>query len=332
MSMEIPETENAEIAYETRYFPVYVGSLCVDTVADFDLYLKNRPTRPPVLYRKRDLPITQDVVDRLHEHNVSTLFINADQKAEYRKYIENNLQSILSDATIEVPEKSKILYGTSQEVVKEIMDDPRSGDVIPRSLNLVNNTVRFLFEEKDAFKNLLQITSYDYYTYTHSVNVFVFSISLAQRIGFDHAPTLQEFGIGTLLHDIGKSMINPAIIRSRGGLTFEEWEVMRKHPLFGVEILKGHGVDGELSLDIVRHHHEKINGSGYPDAIKADELSPFVRISTISDIFDALTTERTYKNALESYPALTLMKNEMQDELDRDFFHVLISMMGNPDS
>lgn len=317
-------------AQDDQFFPIYVGSLGLDTVVGFDLFLRNRPGRPPVLYRAKDLPMSQEVLDRLEEHNVATLYVDVGQQAQYRCYVEDNLQSILADDNLDMSEKSKILYGSAQELVREVMTEPRAGEVVSRSKNLVNNTVQFLFSKQDAFENLLKVTSYDYYTYTHSVNVFVFSVSLAQRLGFDDIPTMLEFGVGALLHDIGKSMIDPAIVRCRTGLSPAQWDEMRKHPHYGIEILKDHGHLSDLSLDIVLHHHEKMDGSGYPDGLDQGKLSTFARISTVADIFDALTTERSYKNALESFPALTLMRNEMQSELDRDIFRALIAMMGNP--
>ena len=87
------------------------------------------------------------------------------------------------------------------------------------------------------------------------------------------------------------------------------------------------GVTDEMVLEITLNHHEKLNGKGYPNGLTGEDLPPYVRISTICDIFDALTTKRSYKDAITSFDALTLMRDEMQGELDPDLFRTMIIMM-----
>ena len=86
----------------------------------------------------------------------------------------------------------------------------------------------------------------------------------------------------------------------------------------------------DLGLDIVRHHHEKMDGTGYPDGLLGEEIKPYSRICTIADVFDALTTNRSYRKPFSTFEALKLMRNEMRDEIDMDFLRVFIELMGNP--
>jgi HD-GYP domain-containing protein (c-di-GMP phosphodiesterase class II) len=312
------------------FLPIQVASLRVDTVTDFELYVQSRPGETPVLYRSNDLPFTEDVRQRLAASGIEYLYVHSDEEASYLRYMESNLGAILSDSQIRTEVKSTILYGSAQNLVKEVMQAPRSGEMIQRSQELVESTVNYLFSEKDAFENLLKVTSFDYYTYTHSVNVFVFSVSLAQRVGIKDLPSLREFGDGALLHDIGKSMLDPAIVNCRGKLSEDQWALMKLHPVYGYDILKGNGRLSDRALDIVRHHHEKIRGGGYPDNLSGQEISPWARICTVCDIFDALTTQRSYKPAMGSFPALRLMKDEMAADLDPDIFRTFVDMMGRP--
>ena len=198
------------------------------------------------------------------------------------------------------------------------------------SKDLVDSTAGFLLREKSAFEQLVGLVSYDYYTYTHSVNVFIYSFSLANRAGIADEKTLREFGEGTLLHDIGKSTIDPRILRAKGKLTDDQWKAMQQHPVTGHEILKDHGLFSDLALEVTRHHHEKMRGGGYPDNLTANRLDPLVRVSTIADIFDALTTRRSYKEAMSSYRALKIMQDEMAADLDPDLFRTFVDLMGNP--
>jgi len=102
------------------------------------------------------------------------------------------------------------------------------------------------------------------------------------------------------------------------------------HPAYGHKILVEQGVDDQMVLDVVRHHHEKRNGVGYPDGLRGDGISFFTAVTTIADIFDALTTRRSYKDAMSSFDALRLMKEKMADELAPDLFKQFIVMIGSP--
>lgn len=248
--------------------------------------------------------------------------------------MEDNLGALLADPSIAADQKAQALYGTGRFLVREVLDSPRSGETVQRSQQFVEHTYDYLVSDRSAFSELLKVTSYDYdyYTYTHSINVFVFSVALAQRVNGTKPETVKEFGMGALLHDIGKSEIDAEILNSREKLTEEQWLIMKKHPVYGCEILRGeHGL-GDIALDVVRHHHEKLDGGGYTDRMKGARISPFVRMCTIADVFDALTTKRPYKDALATFFALKTMKQEMGHQLDPEFFRVFVAMMGNPEN
>jgi len=309
------------------FSPVSVASLRVDTVTAFDLYMQLKPGRPHVLYREKNLAFTEEAKERLKENNVTVLFIREDQMAEYRVYVEGNLGDILSDPELTVADKSQVLYDSAQGLVKEVLEDPRSGDLFRRTTGLVEHTVPFVLEQKGAFENLVKVTSYDYYTYTHSVNVCMFSIALGGHVGLD-AERIVQLGNGALLHDVGKCMLDPAILNCPGKLRDDQWEMMKRHPVYGYTILKRQGIKDTVVLDVTRHHHEKLDGRGYPDGLRDEEITPCARISAIADIFDALTTRRSYKDAIGSFAALKLMKGETAEQLDAEIFGTFVRMMG----
>jgi putative nucleotidyltransferase with HDIG domain len=318
-------------AKDAQYFPIPLASLRLDAVADFDLYLKHANIPVPVLYRERGLSFTVEVRDRLLEHGIDHLYVEHGQRGHYRKYVERHIGPILADPDLDSATKSEVLYLSATGLVQDVLAEPHAPDVVPRSRAFVQDTCEYLMTDRRALACLLRISSFDYYTYTHSVNVFVFSMSLAQRLGHAEPNLLHRYGHGVLLHDIGKSLIDPSVLNCRGKLNAEQWSQMKKHPELGEAILREHGVTDELILDVVRHHHEKLGGGGYPDGLKGDAISPFVRICTVADIFDALTTERPYKAAMHSFPALKLMQDEMLKDLDYIFFRTFVEMMGNPE-
>ena len=178
-------------------------------------------------------------------------------------------------------------------------------------------------------EQLLRTISADYYLYTHSVNVVAYSIALAQRAGYSDRATLREIANGALLHDIGKAKIDEALLNKPSALSTGEWEKMQQHARMGHDLLKAQDCLGEVALDIVLHHHEKVNGGGYPDRLTGDQISPFVKIVTIADVFDALTTDRFHQKGKGTFEALQLMQQTMKGELDPEIFRTFVGMMGN---
>lgn len=304
-------------------------ALQADFATGFDLYLPGESGRAPVLYRESHLPFTADIRRRLADNNVNELLVKTADRCAWLKYTGQILPGFLADAAVPVHERAAFLYESAQGLVQEILASPNVRDMVAQSRNTVGSMVDFLFKEDTSLHELMQLTSYDYYTYTHSVNVFVYSVSLANRLGFS-GDAVNEFGHGALMHDIGKRMIDAAITNSKGKLTEAQWQQMKLHPVHGYEILKAQGETSTIALDVTRHHHEKLNGRGYPDGLKGSEISKWARISTIADIFDALTTQRSYKDAMDTFFALQFMKDKMWDELDREYFTAFISMMAKP--
>lgn len=310
---------------EQKFIPIYLDCLRVDSILDFDLYLKINTGL--VLYRSTDLPFTERTRQRLMENKVDRLYVKGENKGNYQRYIEQNLDKILIDPEIPETKKANILYQTSKGLVKDIFANPTYGDNVQRSQDLVNTTVGYILRGQEAFHNLLKITSFDYYTYTHSVNVCTFSLALAQQAGQQDEQFLHELGVGALLHDLGKSKISERIINKRSTLSPYEFEIMKKHPQWGVEILSE---DKNLSSAVVYpvlQHHERGDRSGYPAGISLSEMHIYSRIVAIADTFDAMTTERVYQKAVDSYPCLRIMFS-INKAYDQNLLKSFAELMG----
>lgn len=310
------------------FVPVSIKMLRSNTSANFDIYLPMRGVKEPVLFHKATTPITEEMRRSFLEREGRVLLIREEDKSGYQRYIEENLSAILSDPAMPVRERASIMYDTAQAAMKELLESPDVSDMVKRTGNLVKHMIGFQQREVWAFRCLLHVASFDYSVYTHSLNVFTFATSLAMRLGFS-GEDLQEISNGALLHDMGKSQIDPTVLNFPGKLNDAQWIEMKKHPVYGYERLKSENCCSEIALNIVRHHHEKVNGVGYPDGLSGDEIPPWVRISTIADIFDALTTRRVYKDAVKSFPALKTMHDEMSDQIDRDMFALFVRIMGD---
>jgi len=331
--MAMPRTAEAPDTKQQQgngFVPIKLASLRLDTVTNFDIYFQPSPGQPYVLYSERNIRFTDAVRQRLLDGHLDTVYILSSHQGAYGRYVEENLAAILEDESIPVEEKSEALYASATGLIESVLDDPESAENVKRSKDVVKNTVNFMLAERDAFASLLKQVSLDYQVYTHSVNVVTYSVSLAQRTGHASPATLRELAIGALLHDVGKSRIDPQILASSAALSERQWDEMRKHPQYGHEILSATGTVGEIALDIVLHHHEKRRGGGYPDNLDGDSISPFVRIVSIADIFDALTTNRPFQQAQKTFTALSIMRTRLAADLDPELFRAFVDMMGRP--
>jgi cyclic di-GMP phosphodiesterase len=163
--------------------------------------------------------------------------------------------------------------------------------------------------ESVLFSLARSIEGKDPYTHGHCERLAEYSTRLGRQIGLaeDHLTALRRAGI---VHDVGKIAVPDAILLKPGRLTEEEWKIVRAHPVIGERIcqpLKSF----RLVLPIIRHHHEKVNGSGYPDGLRGDAIPMTARILQVVDVFDALVTERPYKKAFSTSEALQTMREEV---------------------
>ncbi len=308
-----------------KHIPILLESLRLDSVLDFDLYLKVDSNF--ILYRSADLPFNDYTRKNLIENNVSKLYITDTSRGRYQQYIENNLPKILNDPNVQEEKKANILYETSTELVRDVLENPTYGENIQRSKDLVSNKINYILQGRDAFLNLMKITSYDYYLYTHSVNVCTFSIALAQQMGFNDEEFLHELGIGALLHDVGKSKISDKIIRKRGPLTNAEFEIMKNHPQWGVDLLVETDIIASSSYYPVLQHHERGDRRGYPHALKLSEMHIYSQIVALCDTFDAMTTNRVYRVAIDTFSALRVIYS-LKGAYDEKLIRAFIELMG----
>lgn len=237
------------------------------------------------------------------------------------------IQKTLRDETIPQKTKNKIIYNATSSLVNTLFESEITKEKIKETKTSVVAMLDSVIHDKVTIRSLMEVSSYDYYTYTHCVNVAVYCVGLGKEMGLSTSE-LKLLGMGGILHDLGKARVDINIVNKLGKLDEEELLAMRKHPSFGYEILKKLDENDPVILNMVRHHHEKLDGKGYPDRIKDRELDLYTRIVTIADIFDALTTQRSYKPAFKTFDALSLMRKNMVGELDSRLLDLFVLMMG----
>jgi HD-GYP domain-containing protein (c-di-GMP phosphodiesterase class II) len=294
---------------------------------NFNLYLK-RNENFYLMVEKGDfypIKLTEHIKNttNLSEH----FYIHLSEKESYYSHIEDYLQEISCDESIPLREKALLIYKSASDVINDLLNKPESKKSLEQSKILVDHTINLILNDDASISSMMRIGSHDYYTYTHSVDVSVFAIGFANYLGFSFE-NLRNIGYAALMHDIGKSKIPYEILNKNGKLTDDEFELMKNHPIHSYKLLKFHNETNENILMGVLSHHEKARGNGYPDGLKLNSINDFAKIISICDIFSALTTERSYKNAYSSFETLQLMKQHMLQDLDQKLFYDFIRFIG----
>jgi HD-GYP domain-containing protein (c-di-GMP phosphodiesterase class II) len=196
-------------------------------------------------------------------------------------------------------EAAKRTYARSVAVTKEVINSIRMG----RSANVkkVKRAVQAIVDQvlnnEESLMGLTTLRDYDEYTFTHSVNVCIFSVALGRKLGFSKLQ-LYDLGMAALFHDVGKSRVPLEVLNKEGGLTDEEWRIIQAHPWLGVLTLFGLRGYGEIpyrSMIVAYEHHMKTDLTGYPKSVRSRELSIFSTIVAVADGFDAATSRRVYQ-------------------------------------
>lgn len=310
-----------------QYLPIYLDSLRAATVPDFDLYLESGSQI--VLYRAASQPFTEQHRALLLEHSVSRLLIMTEDQAAYQRYLESNLDSIVSDTSIKPSIRAGIVYDSAKLLVEDLFSRREIRGDVNRCKELVRSTVGFILTDAEAFHQLLDVMATDYNTYTHSVNVCTLSLALAQFSGIKDPKELKALGTGALLHDIGKTRIPEAVLNKVEPLTDAEREMIRNHPDWGYEIVKE---SAEVHADAyypILQHHERNDSTGYPRAVGSDRIHTFGKMTAIADVFDAMTTNRAYRSALSAYDALKQMFGN-ESGYDRVLLEQFTKMLAPP--
>lgn len=216
----------------------------------------------------------------------------------------------------------------SRSAVVSIFAEARMGHAIGASAcgPLVSDIVESMDRNSNALISLCRLKTADEYTYMHSISVCALMVSLGRQLGLDDAEC-RDAGMAGLLHDLGKAAMPQDIINKPGKLTDEEFTVIKSHPVRGHEMLLGSGVDNERVLDVCRHHHERIDGRGYPDKLSAENISLIARMSAVCDVYDAVTSNRPYKTGWDPAEAVAQMAS-WQGHFDQRVLQTFIKAIG----
>ena len=217
----------------------------------------------------------------------------------------------------------------SKQAVTSMFQEARMGKALDAedALPIVEEISTSVMRNPDALISLARLKNKDDYTYMHSVAVCALMVSLARQLGLDEAQTRQA-GLAGLLHDVGKMMIPLKILNKPGKLTDTEFEAVKSHPAQGHKILlEGKGIS-DVALDVCLHHHEKVDGSGYPENLTNEQISLYAKMGAVCDVYDAITSNRPYKNGWEPAESIRKMAEWSNGHFDPVIFQAFVKSIG----
>lgn len=258
-------------------------------------------------------PLTQEIIDNLIDRKVAVVYYN---RISVEKNASSDANKMLKMKDIEN------LYNITQEVTKAVQS---KAPLPSREINqIIDNIADNIRLEEGAILNLIDLKEFDDYTYTHSINVSMLAILFAKRLNYP-ADMVQRVGVAGLLHDEGKIMVPIEVIQKPGRLTREEFRIIKMHPIYSYEIIKSTGNFHNIVHEAILYHHEKFSGGGYPVGIKGEMMGEIAQIISLADIFDAITSERSYQPARPFWYALSQITREIETSFSKRLAKVFLN-------
>ncbi|HBH38992.1 MAG TPA: phosphodiesterase [Curvibacter sp.] len=262
--------------------------------------------------------------------------VSAVSEAESEAQVEQELQVAAQaqrqtgavSVAVELERAAQICRQSKQAVVT-MFQEARMGKAVDAAgaQRLVDEISDSVARNASALISLARLKTADDYTYMHSVAVCAMMIALARQLGLDEAQT-RSAGLAGLLHDLGKARMPMEVLNKPGKLTEAEFGIMKSHPVEGHQMLLAVGNVDPIALDVCLHHHEKIDGSGYPKGLKDAEISLFAKMGAVCDVYDAITSNRPYKTGWDPAESLRKMAEWAKGHFDHQVFQAFVKSLG----
>ena len=284
---------------------------------------------------------SKDNIKKLEKAGITHLTVDPSREKQAEK-----IDKILPDINTSLKDRTKNKKGTGisldQEMKKanKLYDDAKSlqhkilnslGEQktidISEAKASTDAIVESIFRNQDALSCMTRLRIKDEYLVEHSLNVSILMTIFAKHLGFERN-LIEDLALGAFLHDIGKVLIPPEVLHKPGKLTEKEYQVIKTHVNLGMQVLKESPELPEVALEIVRQHHERLDGKGYPKQIAADDISQYGRMIAIVDSYDAMTAERVYKAGMHPIKAFKILMKESPNSYDNNLVEQFVNCLG----
>jgi HD-GYP domain-containing protein (c-di-GMP phosphodiesterase class II) len=271
---------------------------------NFTIYCSDS-SRGMVLFARESLVLTDQHIAML-SNSARTFYIRESDSGQFLDYSMENLNGIMTDETIPKDVKTRMVHYAGKSAAQSLVSDPDSDEGYERIVAVTDHQISILSEGPEAALELFELTVKDEYAFSHTVNVAALNVLLGRELFGDNVNLIRELGQAGSLHDVGKTACDPFLLEKKGRLSPEEFEEIKLHASHSNRILSARNCSPIITA-AAKHHHEKMDGSGYPDGLVGTDIPLSARITAVSDVYDALTSERAYSGSVSHMDALSIM-------------------------
>ena len=277
--------------------------MAIDEIKDGMLLAKDLFSIDGKILLAKGTKLTRSYLERLKDFDYTHLYV---------------LDSESDDDQENIGPVSEVTRAQAVKIVKDTLGKALVAQSVDlKQMNLVADIILDeVLDNNDVIYNMLDLKEHDNYTYVHSVNVCIISTIMGKQLGLPR-DRLKELAMGTLLHDLGMIYIDPEILNKMTHLTPEEAKQVQEHAQLGFERLRTYSGLSILSAHVAYQHHEREDGSGYPRGLKGDEIHIYAKIAAVADSFDAMTSNKLYRDPLWSHEAIAELRASAPLKYDR---------------
>lgn len=287
---------------------ISIDSISSELFPRVALYLRSGSNY--VLYKDPDRLFTAEDHRRLERNSSRFLYVRSGDVDSINEYMENNLAEMLARDDLSSTAKGRILYQTSVNCVIDIFESPEPTANLVRCRNMVRHILQYVASDPHAMVSVQKVIHSGFYLFTHTVQVAALTLLVNSELFNLAHDEMIDVGIGCLLHDYGMTFITNEVLEKNDALSDIEYWKVKQHTQKGYEYLKRSGHYGEIVLNIVRYHHERYDGNGYPTGIKGDDIPRSGQVAALCDVYSALIMDRPQRKANSHADAIKIMREE----------------------
>ncbi|UCN01385.1 HD domain-containing protein [Sulfurimonas sp. SWIR-19] len=307
----------------TKYISIDKDIIKENAVFEFNLFIPSEKEKKMHYFKHAGTLVSAEDVKKLKD--IKAVYINEAERAYYLRYY-NQRVAHAQKKYINFEEKAAKIYHKATVILHALFSNPEDSKTYKTSKHVIYELVETVADKNFSIDSIINIAEHQYTIMTHSINVCIYALNLGTYLKFSKE-MLEALGEAALLHDIGKSKINSEIVEKKGRLSEIEFTEMKKYPMFGYAIGLKLGIKNKDILMGIKYHQERMDGSGYPVGLNGEHIPYIARIIAVCDVFDALTSRRSYKEAMGVFEALLLMKTKMSKQLDVKILNKMIEML-----
>lgn len=310
-----------------RYWrAISVDSISPEYFPGVSLYLRSGGNY--VLYKDPDRKFSMADYHRLERSYTEFLYVRSGDMEVLNEFIESNLNEMLDRDDLSSSAKGRILYQAAVNCVIDMFESPETAANLQRCRNMVQRIMLHITRDPHALGALKSVVDHNFYIFTHAVQVAALSLLVHDRLFTISPDEMIDVGIGSLLHDYGMTFITSEVLEKNDALSDIEYYKVKQHTQKGYEFLKQRGSYSEIVLNIVRYHHERYDGNGYPTGLKGDDIPRSGQVAAICDVYSALIMDRAHRKANSHGEAIRIMAAEVDNgAFNRELFDAIVALI-----